>query len=107
MGIKVSATGGKFKLSQDKVSWHDSRRAEIEAPEEEKGVSLLIPDILELRFPRPLGSMGNLTFRYKPQGPAVFDSVTLSVHLCDRVGIMGFNGCCTTILLRPLVGSLE
>ncbi|KAL1957473.1 hypothetical protein VTO42DRAFT_5936 [Malbranchea cinnamomea] len=107
MGVQVSARGGRFKLSRDRIGWHDSLRAEIEVPQEEKGVSVVIPDASDLRFPGPLISMESLTFKYKLRAAPVLNDVELVIHMGDRVGIMGLNGCGKTTLLRVLVGSLE
>ena len=107
MGVEVSATGGRFKLSRDRVGWHDSMRAVIEVPQEEKGVLLAIPDADDLRFPGPLVSIESLTFQYESQATPVLKGVDLVIHMGDRVGIMGLNGCGKSTLLRLLVGSLD
>ena len=107
MGVQVSATGGRFKLSRDRVGWHDSMRAEIEVPQEDKGVSLPIPHADDLRFPGPLISMESLTFQYQSHGTPVLKGVDLVIHMGDRVGIMGLNGCGKSTLLRVLVGSMD
>ncbi|KAM5436298.1 hypothetical protein MferCBS31731_005991 [Microsporum ferrugineum] len=107
MGVQVSATGGRFKLSRDRVGWHDSMRAEIEVPADEKGVSIHIPDAPDLRFPGPLLSLEDVTFQYQRGGPVVLKSIDLVMHMGDRVGILGLNGCGKSTLLKLLVGSNE
>ncbi|KAM5475398.1 hypothetical protein MauCBS54593_001086 [Microsporum audouinii] len=107
MGVQVSATGGRFKLSRDRVGWHDSMRAEIEVPADEKGVSIHIPDAPDLRFPGPLLSLEDVTFQYQRRGPVVLKSIDLVMHMGDRVGILGLNGCGKSTLLKLLVGSNE
>jgi ATPase subunit of ABC transporter with duplicated ATPase domains len=107
MGVQVNANGGRFKLNRDHAGWHDSLRAEIEVPPEERGVSMVIPDAPELRFPGSLISAESLSFRYCPKDAPVLDSVDLVIHMGDRVGLMGLNGCGKTTLLRLLTGSLD
>ncbi|PGH26479.1 hypothetical protein AJ80_01793 [Polytolypa hystricis UAMH7299] len=105
MGVQVSATGGRFKLNRDLPGYHESRRAEIEVPVDEKGVSIAIPDAPDLRFPGPLISMESILFKYKGRDALVLNGIDLVIHMGDRVGIMGLNGCGKTTLLRSLVGS--
>ncbi|EGD91913.2 hypothetical protein H112_00517 [Trichophyton rubrum D6] len=107
MGVQVSATGGRFKLSRDRVGWHDSMRAEIEVPADEKGVSIDLPEAPDLRFPGPLLSLEGVTFQYKRNGPVVLKSIDLVMHMGDRVGILGLNGCGKSTLLKILVGTYE
>ncbi|KAK2846427.1 hypothetical protein FQN49_005732 [Arthroderma sp. PD_2] len=107
MGVQVSASGGRFKLSRDRAGWHDSLRAEIEVPADEKGVSMSIPDAPDLRFPGPLLSLEGVTFQYERSGAVVLKSIDLVMHMGDRVGILGLNGCGKSTLLKLLVGSNE
>uniref|UniRef100_A0A093UVT7 GTP 3',8-cyclase n=1 Tax=Talaromyces marneffei PM1 TaxID=1077442 RepID=A0A093UVT7_TALMA len=104
MGIQVSATGGRFKLNRDLTGFHLKARAEIEVPKEERGVAIQLPDAPDLRFPGPLISLENITFRYKRTKPVVLDDIGLTIHLGDRVGIMGLNGCGKSTLLKLLTG---
>ncbi|WEW59789.1 hypothetical protein PRK78_005269 [Emydomyces testavorans] len=106
-GVEISATGGRFKLSRDRVGWHDSLRAEIEVPADEKGVTLEIPDAPDLRFPGALLSLEAATFRYRGKETSVLNGIDLVIHMGDRVGVMGLNGCGKTTLLNVLVGVLE
>jgi ATPase subunit of ABC transporter with duplicated ATPase domains len=107
MGVQVNATGGRFKLNRDHAGWHDSLRAEIEVPPEERGVSMVIPDAPELRFPGSLISAEALSFRYRSKDAPILDSVDLVIHMGDRVGLLGLNGCGKTTLLGLLTGSLD
>ncbi|KAF3481102.1 ATP-binding cassette sub-family F member 3 [Arthroderma uncinatum] len=107
MGVEVSASGGRFKLSRDRAGWHDSLRAEIEVPADEKGVSIYIPDAPDLRFPGPLLSLEGVAFQYKRGGAVVLKSIDLVMHMGDRVGILGLNGCGKSTLLKLFVGSEE
>lgn len=104
MGIQVSATGGRFKLNRDLAGYHFKARAEIEVPKDERGTAIQLPDAPDLRFPGPLISLENITFRYKRTRPVVLDDIGLTIHLGDRVGIMGLNGCGKSTLLQLLTG---
>lgn len=106
MGLQVSANGGRFKLNRDLVGWHLSSRAEIEVPTDEKGVWITIPDATELRFPGPLISSEGVVFRYKPDETPVLNGVDIVMHMGDRVGVMGLNGCGKSTLVRLLTGNM-
>ncbi|KAL4934529.1 ABC-F family ATP-binding cassette domain-containing protein [Aspergillus undulatus] len=105
MGVQVNARGGRFKLNRDLAGWHSSRRDEIEVPEDEKGVMIALPDPSELRFPGPLISLEGIVFQYKTGAAPVLKGIDLVMHLGDRVGIMGLNGCGKSTLIR-LVASI-
>ncbi|KAJ5378563.1 hypothetical protein N7509_011682 [Penicillium cosmopolitanum] len=93
MGLQVNAKGGRFKLNRDLVGYHLSSRAEIEVPEDERGASMSIPDATELRFPGPLVSIEGVTFQYKRNDRIILENINLVMHIGDRVGIVGLNGC--------------
>lgn len=107
MGVQVSATGGRFKLNRDRGGYHESMRAEIEVPADEKVVCIEIPDAPDLRFPGPLVSMESISFRYKPRDFPILSDIGLVLHSNDWVGIMGLNGCGKSTLLGLFVGSIE
>ncbi|KAG5300421.1 ATP-binding cassette protein [Histoplasma ohiense] len=107
MGVQVSAKGTRFKLNRDRVGYHDSMRDEIEVPQDEKGVSISIPDPQELRFPGPLVSLESVHFWYKPKRDPILNGIDLVIHMGDRVGIMGLNGSGKTTLLKVLMGSMQ
>ncbi|KAF7592284.1 hypothetical protein BBP40_000415 [Aspergillus hancockii] len=106
MGIQVSATGGRFKLNRDLAGWHLSAREEIEVPTDEKGVSIILPDAVELRYPGPLISAEGIVFSYKPNSSPLLNGAGLVMHMGDRVGLMGLNGCGKSTLIRILVGNM-
>ncbi|KAI9044029.1 ABC-F family ATP-binding cassette domain-containing protein [Aspergillus affinis] len=106
MGLQVNANGGRFKLNRDLVGYHLSARAEIEVPTDEKGDSVTIPDATELRFPGPLISSEGVIFRYKPSDSPVLNEIDLVIHMGDRVGIMGLNGCGKSTLVRLMTGNM-
>jgi ATPase subunit of ABC transporter with duplicated ATPase domains len=105
MGLQVNAKGGRFKLNRDLVGYHLSSRAEIEVPEDERGASMSIPDATELRFPGPLVSIEGVTFQYKRNDRIILENINLVMHIGDRVGIVGLNGCGKSTLVRILMGS--
>ncbi|KAJ5994835.1 hypothetical protein N7481_001812 [Penicillium waksmanii] len=104
MGLQVNAKGGRFKLNRDLVGYHFSRRAEIEVPEDERGASMSIPDATELRFPGPLVSIEGVNFQYKRNDKIILENINLVMHIGDRVGIVGLNGCGKSTLVRILMG---
>lgn len=106
MGLQVNANGHRFKLNRDLVGYHLTSRAEIEVPQDEKGASMALPDVTELRFPGPLVSLEGINFQYQKNGRVILDDIHLVVHIGDRVGIMGLNGSGKTTLIRILTGRI-
>ncbi|KAL2148498.1 hypothetical protein VTH82DRAFT_2052 [Thermothelomyces myriococcoides] len=110
MGMQVNEKGRRFKLNRDLVGYHFTARAEIEIPQDERGVTITLPDPPDLRFPGSLLSLEKVTFRYPPSrggpNPALptLQDVTLTVSEGDRVGILGLNGAGKSTLIRLLVG---
>ncbi|KAI5800151.1 P-loop containing nucleoside triphosphate hydrolase protein [Peziza echinospora] len=95
MGMQVNANGGRFKLNRDLAGYHFSKRPDIVVPpdEEEEAGRFDIPlEPQELRFPGPLVHCEKLTFTYKGAKSPVLKDVGLTIHLHDRIGIMGLNG---------------
>ncbi|KAK4125971.1 P-loop containing nucleoside triphosphate hydrolase protein [Parathielavia appendiculata] len=111
MGMQVNSKGGRFKLSRDLAGFHFSSRAEIAIPQDDRGVSITLPDPPDLRFPGALISLENVTFRYPPPvkgtttakpAPTLQD-INLTVSPGDRIGILGLNGAGKSTLIRLLV----
>ncbi|KAK6614691.1 ABC transporter [Botrytis cinerea] len=111
MGMEVSAKGTRFKLNRDLAGYHLTAREEIEIPPEERGISMMIPLAPDLRFPGPLLSLENISFRYPssgssksntPPAPFVLENVNLTIHMGDRIGIVGLNGAGKSTLLSLL-----
>lgn len=115
-GLEVSAKGGRFKLNRDLQGYHLSGRAQIEVPPEEFPPVIQLPEPPELRFPGPLISMEAVSFRWPniskesgakkhPNPPsAVLQDATLSIHMSDRIGILGLNGAGKSTFIKLLVG---
>lgn len=107
MGMEKSASGGRFKLNRDLAGYHLTARAEIDIPQDEKSVSILLPDAPDLRFPGPLVSLEKVTFKFptlkktQPQ-PIVLQDIDLTIHMGDRVGVVGLNGCGKSTLIKLL-----
>lgn len=108
-GLEVSAKGGRFKLNRDLVGYHLTARDEIDIPQDERPVNFIMPEPLDLRFPGALISVENVNFRYpgktrtKTLPPLVLQDINLSVHMGDRVGILGLNGAGKSTLIKLLV----
>ncbi|KAG0650163.1 abc transporter F family member 4 [Hyphodiscus hymeniophilus] len=113
MGMEKSASGGRFKLNRDLAGYHLTSRAEIDVPTDEKGISILLPDAPDLRFPGPLVSLEKVMFKYPilkktqvPQ-PIVLEDINLTIHMGDRVGIVGLNGCGKSTLIKLLTDTTK
>ncbi|KAL2121491.1 hypothetical protein VTJ04DRAFT_5518 [Mycothermus thermophilus] len=110
MGLNINERGGKFKLNRDLAGFHLTSRDEIVVPQDERPVTITLPDPPDLRFPGALVSLEKVTFRYPaPKGsrqlPApTLQDVTLTINEGDRVGILGLNGAGKSTLIRLLVG---
>ncbi|KAK0111755.1 hypothetical protein ONS95_002090 [Cadophora gregata] len=113
MGMEKNATGGRFKLNRDLVGYHLTARAEIDIPVDERGVSILLPPAPDLRFPGPLVSLEKVTFRYpilkksQPPPPNILQEVDLTIHMGDRVGIVGLNGCGKSTIIKLLTDTTK
>ncbi|KAA8576016.1 hypothetical protein EYC84_006179 [Monilinia fructicola] len=64
MGMEVSAKGTRFKLNRDLSGYHLKAREDIEIPPEERAISMTFPLAPDLRFPGPLISLDDVSFRY-------------------------------------------
>ncbi|ELR02371.1 hypothetical protein GMDG_05435 [Pseudogymnoascus destructans 20631-21] len=67
-GMQVNEKGQRFKLS-DRMGWFDSKHAAIEIPKDEQGVSISLLPAPDLRFPGPLLSLEDVSYRYAPTSP--------------------------------------
>ncbi|KAL1866609.1 hypothetical protein VTK73DRAFT_4615 [Phialemonium thermophilum] len=116
-GLEVGSRGGRFKLNRDLVGYHLTARAEIDVPADERPVVINLPEPPDLRFPGALISLEGASFRYpaeqsagkqssrsSPAAPIVLQDLNLSVHIGDRIGVVGLNGAGKTTLIRLLVG---
>lgn len=110
MGMSVNAKGQKLKVNRDLVGYFTSAREEIEVPQDDRGVTIVLPEPTDLRFPGSLISLDNVSFRYggasrlkSQQQPLVLEEVTLSVGMGDRIGILGLNGAGKSTLIKLLV----
>lgn len=103
MGMEVGLKGGRFKLNRDLEGYHLTSRAAIDIPAEERGVSLFIPEAPDLRFPGPLVSLENVTFRYSSSKTPVLEAANLVIHMGDRVGILGLNGSGKSTLIKLVI----
>lgn len=115
MGMEKSASGGRFKLNRDLAGWHDKARADIDIPADERGVNIVLPEAPDLRFPGPLVSLEKVSFAYagpkvrKGQAPppTILQDIDLTIHMGDRVGIVGLNGCGKSTLIKLLTDTTK
>ncbi len=113
MGMEKSASGGRFKLNRDLPGYHFTNRAEIDVPTDEKGVSLTLPPAPDLRFPGPLASLEKVSFSYpavkksKTPMPVILQDVDLTVHMGDRIGVMGLNGSGKSTVINLLTSTTK
>ncbi|KAH6632672.1 putative transporter protein [Chaetomium tenue] len=113
MGMQVNEKGGRFKLNRDLAGYHYAARDEIAIPQDERPVTITLPDPSDLRFPGTLVSLEKVSFRYAPpkggaattKPPATLQDATLTVSEGDRIGILGLNGAGKSTLIRLLVGA--
>ena len=109
-GLQVSAKGGRFKLNRDLPGYHYTSRDEIEVPQDERAITITLPDPPDLRFPGPLISLEGAAFRYpgtSKTAKPVLQDINLSVHMGDRVGVVGLNGAGKSTLIALLVDTAK
>lgn len=102
-GVEVSDKGHRFKLNRDFADYGFTKRREIEIPQGERPVVLVLPEPPELRFPGPLISLEKVSYKYSSKGKFVIDDVDLNISMGDRVGILGLNGSGKSTLIKVLV----
>lgn len=111
MGLQVSAKGGRFKLNRDLAGYHLSNRDAIEVPDWDPPVRLVLPaGVPDLRFPGAVVSLENVGFAYPTVSKldakkTVLRDVDLTIHLGDRVGVVGLNGAGKSTLVSLLCPS--
>ncbi|KAI0443140.1 ABC transporter [Xylaria telfairii] len=112
-GLETSARGGRFKLNRDLTGYHLTSRAEIEIPQDERPVNFVLPETSDLRFPGSLISLEKTSFRYprdsrtKAAPPMVLQDISLSIHMGDRIGLLGLNGSGKSTLVKLLIGEAK
>ena len=75
-------------------------RPDIEIVQEEKSMSIRIPQAAELRFPGPLVSLEDVFYRYSPDPGFILKSLNLNIHMGDRIGVVGGNGCGKSTMIK-------
>ncbi|KAB5591495.1 ATP-binding ABC transporter [Ceratobasidium theobromae] len=106
-GVEVNEKGHRFKLNRDFGGYHLTSRGDVELESIDPPVNLPFPDPEDLRFPGPLCSATNVSYRYSSSGPMILDNVTIIIHPGDRVGLVGKNGEGKSTLVKLLIGQLK
>lgn len=110
MGMEVSAKGTRFKLSRDRVGFHESLRESIEVPDFDPPPRMTFPVCpSDLRFPGALISLENVDFDYRTgrmQTP-VLRNINVNIHPGERVGIVGMNGSGKSTLVSLMTGNAQ
>ncbi|MCJ1267598.1 hypothetical protein MMC22_007483 [Lobaria immixta] len=106
-GMQVGASGGRFKLSRDRMGWNDTKLAAIEIPKTEQSISMTLFDPPDLRFPGPLVSLEDIHYRYTSKGELILRGLGLNIHMGDRVGVVGLNGCGKSTLIKVVTEALS
>jgi ATP-binding cassette subfamily F protein 3 len=70
-------------------------------------VNLPFPDPEPMRFPGPLVSAANVSFRYSLKAPLTLEDATLTIRAGDRVALVGKNGEGKSTLVKLLIGELN
>jgi len=85
----------------------DTKLQAIEIPKDEHGVSITLPLAPDLRFPGPLVSLEKIDYRYTPKGPVVLQDLSLSIHMGDRIAIIGLNGGGKSTLIKIITDTVR
>ena len=108
MGLQVSARGGRFKLNRDFGGFSaDGKRAAINIPQLEHGITIQFPEAPDLRFPGSLVSLEKVTLKYRVAAKPTLEDVDLVIHKGDKIGILGLNGAGKTSLIRVLTDDIR
>ncbi|KAI9733666.1 MAG: hypothetical protein M1834_003268 [Cirrosporium novae-zelandiae] len=107
-GLEISAKGTRFKLNRDLVGCHLTARADIEIPDMDPPVSIVLSAVPpSLRFPGPIVSFETVAYRYPEAKTSVLSSINLVIHPSDRIAIVGLNGAGKSTLIKLMAGSLN
>ena len=105
MGLQVSAKGGRFKLNRDLAGYHLSKRDEIDVPDFDPPVKLSFPtEPPDLRVPGSLVSLEDVSFTYPGVSSSTLEKVNLSIHMNQRLGMVGLNGAGKSTLVSLICG---
>ncbi|KHN77035.1 ATP-binding cassette sub-family F member 3 [Toxocara canis] len=101
----------KFRYNAKRASMVQSRIKMLERLPVLKPVEIE-PDVV-LRFPEcetlsnPVLQLDEVSFKYTPQSPLIFQKVCIASHANSRICIVGENGAGKTTLLKMLMGELS
>lgn len=82
-------------------------RPDIEMVQEEKSLSIIVPQAAELRFPGPLISLEDVFYRYSHDSGFILKSLNLNIHMGDRIGVVGGNGCGKSTMIKLITEIIQ
>ncbi|OQR97276.1 ATP-binding cassette protein [Thraustotheca clavata] len=80
-------------------------RTAIEEPEDPRAFKMVFPPPEPLG--RPIISVEDVSFRYGPDKPLLFQDVNFGIDMTSRIGILGVNGSGKSTLINLILGKLE
>ena len=67
----------------------------------------MLPTAPDLRFPGPLVSLENITYKYSPKGNLILQRVDLNIYMGDRIGVVGLNGSGKSTLIKIITDTTK
>jgi len=107
-GLEVSAKGTRFKLNRDLPGYHLTARDDIDVPEFDPPVTMLVPqEPPELRNSGALVCLENVSFTYKKAKAPTLNNINLIVHSGSRSALVGLNGSGKSTLVNLLTADFS
>ena len=107
MGLQVSAKGGRFKKNRDLAGYYLKSRAEIEVPQMDPPVKMVLPsEPPKIHTGGSLLSLEDVTFGYRKGTKPTLSNINLVIHPGSRTGLVGLNGAGKSTLLKLALGKI-
>lgn len=107
-GLEVSAKGTRFKLNRDLPGYHLTARDDIDVPEFDPPITMLVPqEPPELRNSGALVCLENVGFTYKKAKDPTLNNINLIVHPGSRTALVGLNGSGKSTLVNLLTSDFS